>query len=177
MSYNYKYIYIYIYIYIYTMININQWNLSPTVLMEVLYAIIFLHYSTNSTSSVLDGGTYILLANLLSPKMLGCSYDLPIVCSVQIFHYAIINRSLECNCHLEYRLPYLPEFFTLNPQVIISLYILPPVTISQILAVQREMYLPHSFGSYFGPCIIYIIPLSCFSQFTFFFVVEVYQYW
>ena len=52
-------------------------------------------YSLSLTTSVLNGGSHILLANMLSP--------------VPRFPYVLVNRSLLCNCHLESGLTYLLE--------------------------------------------------------------------
>ena len=65
------------------------------------------YYNTMVTPSVLDGGSHILLANMLSPKWLVCSHDFHMACPVPSFPYVLINRSLLCNCHLESGLTYL----------------------------------------------------------------------
>ena len=62
------------------------------------------HYNTTVTPSVLDGGSHILLANMLSPKRLVCSQDFHMASPVPSFPYVLVNRSLLCNCHLEYGL-------------------------------------------------------------------------
>ena len=61
------------------------------------------------TPSVLDGGTHILLAHMLSPKRLVCSQDLHMAHPVPSYPYVLVNRSLLCNCHLESGLTYLLE--------------------------------------------------------------------
>ena len=68
------------------------------------------YYNTTVTPSVLDGGTHILLANMLSPKRLVCSQDLHMAHPVPSYPYVLVNRSLLCNCHLESELTYLLEF-------------------------------------------------------------------
>ena len=67
------------------------------------------YYNTTVTPSVLDGGTHILLANMLSPKRLVCSQDLHMAHPVPSYPYVLVNRSLLCNCHLESGLTYLLE--------------------------------------------------------------------
>ena len=78
---------------------------------EVVYSVCTFdyYYNTTVTSSVLDGGTHILLANMLSPKRLVCSQDLHMAHPVPSYPYALVNRSLLCNCHLESGLTYLLE--------------------------------------------------------------------
>ena len=65
------------------------------------------YYNTTVTPSVLDGGSHILLAKMLSPKRLVCSYDFHMASPVPSFPYVLVNRSLLCNCHLESGLRYL----------------------------------------------------------------------
>ena len=67
------------------------------------------YYNTTVIPSVLDGGTHILLANMLSPKRLVCSQDLHMAHPVPSYPHILVNRSLLCNCHLEYGLTYLLE--------------------------------------------------------------------
>ena len=67
------------------------------------------YYNTTVTPSVLDGGTHILLANMLSPKRLVCSEDLHMAHPVPSYPYVLVNRSLLCNCNLESSLTYLLE--------------------------------------------------------------------
>ena len=66
------------------------------------------YYNTTVTPSVPDGGTHILLANMLSPKRLVCSQDLHMAHPVPSYPYVLVNRSLLCNC-LESGLTYLLE--------------------------------------------------------------------
>ena len=58
------------------------------------------YYNTTVPPSILDGGSHILLANMLSPKKLVCSQDLHMACPVPSHEYVLVNRSLLCNCHL-----------------------------------------------------------------------------
>ena len=78
---------------------------------EVVYSVCTFdyYYNTTVTPSVLDGGTHILLANMLSPKRLVCSQDLHMAHPVSSYPYVLVNRSLLCNCHLESGLTYLLE--------------------------------------------------------------------
>ena len=78
---------------------------------EVVYSVCTFdyYYNTTVTPSVLDGGTCILLANMLSPKRLVCSQDLHMAHPVPSYLYVLVNRSLLCNCHLESGLTYLLE--------------------------------------------------------------------
>ena len=63
-------------------------------------------YNTTFTPSVLDGGSHILLANMLSPKRLVCSNNFHMAHPVPSYPYVLVNRSLLCNCHLESGLTY-----------------------------------------------------------------------
>ena len=65
------------------------------------------YYNTTVTPSVLDGGSHILLANMLSRKWLVCSHEFHMARPMPSFPYVLINRSLLCNCHLESGLTYL----------------------------------------------------------------------
>ena len=78
---------------------------------EIVYSVCTFdyYYNTTVTLSVLDGGTHILLANMLSPKRLVCSQDLHMAHPVPSYPYVLVNRSLLCNCHLESGLTYLLE--------------------------------------------------------------------
>ena len=67
------------------------------------------YFNTTVTPSVLDGGSHILLTNMLSPKRLICSQDLHIAHPVPSHPYVLVNRSHLCNCHLESVLTYLLE--------------------------------------------------------------------
>ena len=67
------------------------------------------YYNTTVTPSVIDGGSPILLANMLSPKRLVCSQDFHMAHPVPSFPYVLVNRSLLCNFHLESDLTYLLE--------------------------------------------------------------------
>ena len=58
------------------------------------------------TPSVLDGGSHILLANMLSPKRRVCSNNFHMAHPVLSYPYVLVNRSQLCNCHLESGLTY-----------------------------------------------------------------------
>ena len=57
--------------------------------------------------SVLDGGPQILLANILTPKRLICTYASDMAHPVPSHNYVLVNRSILCNCHMESGLTYL----------------------------------------------------------------------
>ena len=75
---------------------------------DVLYSVCHFkyYYNTTVTPSGLDGGSHILLANMLSPKRLFCSQDFHMAHQLPSFPYVFVNRSLLCNCHLESGLTY-----------------------------------------------------------------------
>ena len=58
--------------------------------------------------SILDGGSNILLANMLSPKRAHLHGRFPPMAQPLASHpYVLVNRSILCNCHLETGLNYL----------------------------------------------------------------------
>ena len=57
--------------------------------------------------SVLDGGPQILLANILTPKRLICTYASDMAHPVPSHDCVLINRSILCNCNMESGLTYL----------------------------------------------------------------------
>ena len=65
------------------------------------------YFNTTIPPSILDGGSHILLANMLSQKRLVCSQDFHIALPVPSHEYVLVNRSLLCNCHLASDLTYL----------------------------------------------------------------------
>ena len=65
------------------------------------------YFNITVPPSILDGGSHIPLANMLSPKRLICSEDFHMACPVPSHEYVLINRSLLCNCHLASDLTYL----------------------------------------------------------------------
>ena len=56
---------------------------------------------------VLEGGTQILLANILTPKRLICTYVSDMAHPVPSHDHVLVNRSMLCNCHMEFGLTYL----------------------------------------------------------------------
>ena len=103
-----------------TVRNYSLLNTSLSTVVKVLFSItslpvwciqsvnlIIINYNTTVTSSVLNCGSDVLLANMLSPKRLVCSHDFHMACPVPSFPYVLVNRSLLCNCHLESGLTYL----------------------------------------------------------------------
>ena len=85
------------------------YKLTPSVVYSVCTFDYYYYYNTTVTPSVLDGGTHILLANMLSPERLVCSQDLHMAHPVPSYPYVLVNRSLLYNCHLESGLTYLLE--------------------------------------------------------------------
>ena len=67
-------------------------------------------YNTTVTPSVLDGGSHILLANMLSPKRLVCSNNFHMANHVPSYPFVLVNRSLLSNCHLESGLTYVLKY-------------------------------------------------------------------
>ena len=65
------------------------------------------YYNTTVPPSILDGGSNILLANMLSPKRLICMKDSPMAHPLPSHPYVLVNRSILCNCHLQTGLNYL----------------------------------------------------------------------
>ena len=64
-------------------------------------------YNTTIMPSVLDGGPLVLLANMLTPKRLICTYASDMARPVPSHDYVLVNRSMLCNCHMESGLTYL----------------------------------------------------------------------
>ena len=64
-------------------------------------------YNTTIMPSVLDGGPLVLLANMLTPKRLICTYASDMAHPVPSHDYVMVNRSMLCNCHMESGLTYL----------------------------------------------------------------------
>ena len=81
------------------------YNLSKEVINE--YCSFKYFYNTTVMPSVLDGGPQILLANILTPKRLICTYASDMACPVPSHDYVLVNRSILCNCHMESGLMYL----------------------------------------------------------------------
>ena len=81
------------------------YNLPKEVINE--YCSFQYFYNTTAMPSVLDGGPQILLANILTPKRLICTYASDMACPVPSHNYVLVNRSILCNCHMESGLTYL----------------------------------------------------------------------
>ena len=64
-------------------------------------------YNTTVLPSVLDGGLHILLANMLNPKRLICSYDQGLAKPLPTSSYALVSRDILCYCHLQIGLTYI----------------------------------------------------------------------
>ena len=56
---------------------------------------------TDVKSTVLDGGYQIILANWPSYKKIKCSHNNNILISIPSHPYALLNRSILCNCDVE----------------------------------------------------------------------------
>ena len=81
------------------------YNLTQDVINR--YCTFHYFYNTTIMPSVLDGGPLILLANMLTPKRLICTYASDMACPVPSHDYVLVNRSMLCNCHMESGLTYL----------------------------------------------------------------------
>ena len=81
------------------------YNLTADVVYSVCQFDYF--YNTTVTPSILDGGSNILLANMLSPKRLIWMEDSPMAQPLPSHPHVLVNRSILCNCHLQTGLNYL----------------------------------------------------------------------
>ena len=64
-------------------------------------------YNISVLPSVLDGGSHILLANMLNDKRLICSYDQGLARPLPTSSYALVSRDILCHCHLPIGLTYI----------------------------------------------------------------------
>ena len=64
-------------------------------------------YNISVLPSVLDGGSHILLANMLNDKRLICSYDQGLARPLPTSSYALVSRDILCHCHLQIGLTYI----------------------------------------------------------------------
>ena len=64
-------------------------------------------YHISVIPSVLDGGSQILLANIMTPKRLICTYASDMAHPVPSHNYVLVNRSMLYRCHMESGLTYL----------------------------------------------------------------------
>ena len=76
---------------------------------DVVYSVCQFDYFYNTTvpPSILDGGSNILLANMLSHKRLICTEGFPAAQPLPSHPYVLVNRSILCNFHLQTGLNYL----------------------------------------------------------------------
>ena len=65
------------------------------------------YYNTTVLPSILDGGSHILLANMLNPKRLICSYDQGLAKPLPTSSYALVSRDILCYCNLQIGLTYI----------------------------------------------------------------------
>ena len=75
------------------------YNLSKEVINE--YCTFKYFYNTTVMPSVLDGGSQIILANILTPRRLICTYASDMAHPVPSHDYVLVNRSMLCNCNME----------------------------------------------------------------------------
>ena len=64
------------------------------------------YYNTTVQPSVLDGGTHIVLANMLNEKRLICSYAQGLARPLPSSPYALVSRDILCHCHVQIGLTY-----------------------------------------------------------------------
>ena len=81
------------------------YNLTRDVILENCKFNYF--YNTTVLPSVLDGGSHILLANMLNPKRLICSYNQRLAKPLPTSSYALVSRDILCHCHLQIGLTYI----------------------------------------------------------------------
>ena len=65
------------------------------------------YYNITVLPSVLDGGTHLVLANMLNEKRLICSYDQGLAKPLPTSPYTSVSRNILCHCHLQIGLIYL----------------------------------------------------------------------
>ena len=81
------------------------YNLTRDVMLENCNFRYF--YNITVLPSILDGGSYILLANMLNPKRLICTYDQGLAKPLPTSSYALVSRDILCYCHLQIGLTYI----------------------------------------------------------------------
>ena len=64
------------------------------------------YYNTSVIPSVLDGGSEIILANMLNEKTLICAYDQDLAKPLPSSPYVLIDRRILCHCHIQSGLTY-----------------------------------------------------------------------
>ena len=65
------------------------------------------YYNLTVLPSILDGGSHILLANMLNLKRLICTYDQGLAKPLPTTSYALVSRDILCYCHLQIGLTYI----------------------------------------------------------------------
>ena len=63
-------------------------------------------YNTTVIPSVLDGGSEIVLANMLNEKRLICTYDQGLAKPLPASPYVLVDRRILCHCHIQSGLTY-----------------------------------------------------------------------
>ena len=81
------------------------YNLTRDVILENCNFRYF--YNITVLPSILDGGSHILLANMLNPKRLICTYDQGLAKPLPTSSYALVSRDILCYCHLQIGLTYI----------------------------------------------------------------------
>ena len=81
------------------------YNLTRDVILENCKFKYF--YNITVLPSILDGGSHILLANMLNPKRLICTYDQGLAKPLPTTSYALVSRDILCYCHLQIGLTYI----------------------------------------------------------------------
>ena len=86
------------------------YNLSREVILENCQ--FNYYYNITVTPSVLDGGSHIVLANMMNKKKLICSYDQSLARPLPSSSYALVSRDILCNCHIQIGLTYVLKSIT-----------------------------------------------------------------
>ena len=60
-------------------------------------------YNTTVIPAVLDGGSQIVLANMLPEKRLICTYDQGLAKPLPTSPYVLVDRKILCHCHIQCR--------------------------------------------------------------------------
>ena len=63
-------------------------------------------YNTTVIPAVLDGGSQIVLANMLPEKRLICTYDQGLAKPLPTSPYVLVDRKILCHCHIQSGLTY-----------------------------------------------------------------------
>ena len=64
------------------------------------------YFNTSVIPSVLDGGSKIVLANMLNDKRLICTYDQGLAKPLPSSPYVLVDRRILCHCHIQSGLTY-----------------------------------------------------------------------